>query len=157
MQGIKYFAQQPVYNAKKLILVILGIAFTSCNPFDEKRVLDYRTELTDLTSKIDDYDNGIFDRDSMDEFIIEEIRDLNIDLIIKNSGQKNQSYSGFVEENDSLIIFVNRSGSIFKTEKRIIYDFNKSPRNFGNDTIIGASYRIVQLDERWYYSETGFD
>ena len=142
---------------KKLILVILGIAFTSCNPFNEKRVLDYKAELTDLTSKIDDYDNGTFDRDSMDEFIIEEIRDLDIDLIIKNIGQRNPSYSGFVEENDSLIIFVNRSGSIFKTEKRIIYDFNKSPRNFGNDTIIGASYRIKQLDERWYYSEIGFD
>lgn len=142
---------------KKLILIILGIAFTSCNPFDEKRVLNYKTELSDLTSKIDDYDNGILDRDSMDEFIIEEIRDLNIDLIIKNIGQKNPSYSGFVEENDSLIIFVNRSGSIFKTEKRIIYDFNKNPRNFGNDTIIGASYRIIQLDERWYYSEIGFD
>ncbi|XLS27646.1 hypothetical protein ACJD0Z_10605 [Flavobacteriaceae bacterium M23B6Z8] len=142
---------------KKLILIILGIAFTSCNPFDEKRVLDYKAELTDLTSKIDDYDNGIFDRDSMDKFIIEEIRDLDIDLIIKNIGQKNPNYSGFIEENDSLIIFLNRSGSIFKTEKRIIYDFNKIPRNFGNDTIIGASYRIIQLDERWYYSEIGFD
>ncbi len=142
---------------KKLILVILAIVFISCNPFDEKRVLDYKAELTDLTSKIDDYDNGTFDRDSMDEFIIEEIRDLSIDLIIKNIGQKNPSYSGFVEENDSLIIFVNRSGSIFKTEKQIIYDFNKSPRNFGNDTIIGASYKIVQLDDRWYYSELGFD
>ena len=142
---------------KKLILVILGIAFTSCNPFNEKRVLDYKAELTDLTSKIDDYDNGIFDRDSMDEFIIEEVRDLDVDLIIKNVGQKNPNYSGFVEENDSLIIFVNRSESIFKTEKRIIYDFNKNPRNFGNDTIVGASYRIIQLDERWYYSEIGFD
>ena len=146
-----------MHNMKKLILIILGIASTSCNPFDEKRVLDYKAELTDLTSKIEDYDNGIFDRDSMDEFIIEEIRDSDVDLIIKNVGQKNSSYSGFVEENDSLIIFVNRSGSIFKTEKRIIYDFNKNPRNFGNDTIIGASYRIIQLDERWYYSEIGFD
>ncbi|MCM5663575.1 hypothetical protein [Galbibacter mesophilus] len=142
---------------KKLILVILVITFTSCSPFEEKGVLDYKAELTDLTSKLNDYDNGIFDRDSMDEFIIEEVRNLNIDLIIKNIGQKNLSYSGFVEESDSLVIFVNRSGSIFKTEKRIIYDFNKRPRNFGNDTIVGASYRIVQLDERWYYSEIGFD
>ena len=142
---------------KKLILVILAIAFTSCNPFDEKRVLNYKPELTNLTSKIDKYDNGTYDRDSMDEFIIEEIRDLNIGLIIKNRRQKNPRYSGFVEENDSLIIFVNSSGSIFKTEKRIIYDFSKSPRHFGNNTIIGASYRIVQLDERWYYSEIGFD
>ncbi|WP_299261841.1 hypothetical protein [uncultured Aquimarina sp.] len=142
---------------KKLILVILVIAFTSCNPFDEKRVLDYKTELTDLTSKIDEYDNGTYDRDEIDEFIIGDVRDLDIDLIVKNSGKKNPSYSGLVEENDSLIIFVNRSGSIIETEKRIIYDFNKKPRNFGNDNIIGASYKIVQLDERWYYSELGFD
>ena len=142
---------------KNLILVILAIVLISCNPFDEKRVLDYKTELTELTSKIDKYDNGTYDRDEIDEFIIDDVRDLDIDLIVKNSGMKNPSYSGFVEENDSLIIFVNRSGSIIETEKRIIYDFNKKPRNFGNDNIIGASYKIVQLDERWYYSELGFD
>ncbi len=142
---------------KKLILIILTIVFISCNPFDEKRVLDYKTELTDLISKIDEYDNGTYDRDEIDEFIIENIRELDIDLIIKNSGKKNSSYSGFVEENDSLIIFINRSGSIIDAEKRIIYDFNKKPRNFGNDNIIGASYKIVQLDERWYYSELRFD
>ncbi len=142
---------------KKLILVILAIVFISCNPFDEKRVLNYETELTELTSKIDNYDNGTYDRDEIDDFIIGEVRDLDIDLIVKNSGKKNPSYSGFVEENDSLIIFVNRSGSIIETEKRIIYDFNKKPRNYGNDEIIGASYRIVQLNERWYYSEVGFD
>ena len=142
---------------KKLILSILTIIFISCNPFNEKRVLDYKTELTDLVSKIDEYDNGTYDRDDIDEFIIGDIRNLDIDLIVKNSGKKNPSYSGFVEENDSLIIFVNRSGSIFETEKRIIYDFNKKPRNFGNDNIIGASYKIEQLDARWYYSELGFD
>jgi len=119
--------------------------------------LDYKTELTELTSKIENYDNGTYDRDEIDEFIIGDVRDLDIDLIVKNSGKKNPSYSGFIEENDSLIIFVNRSGSIIETEKRIIYDFNQIPRNFGNDNIIGASYKIVQLDERWYYSEIGFD
>ena len=142
---------------KKLILVILAIAFTSCNPFDEKRVLDYKTELSDLTSKIGKYDNGTYDRDEIDEFIIGDVRDLDIDLIVKNSGRKNLSYSGFVEENDSLIIFIKRAGNIFGQEKRIIYDFNKKPRNFGNDEIIGASYKVIQLDKRLYYSEIGFD
>lgn len=146
-----------VKNMKKLILVIFAVVFISCNPFDEKRVLDYKTELTYLISKINKYDNGIYDRDEMDEFIIGDIRDLDIDLIVKNSGKKNPNYTGFVEENDSLIIFVKISGSINQTEKRIIYDFNKRPRNFGNDTIIGASYKIIQLDERWYYSELGFE
>ncbi|MBU3820840.1 hypothetical protein KO566_02105 [Flavobacteriaceae bacterium XHP0103] len=142
---------------KKLIPVILAIVFTSCNPFDEKRVLDYKTELTDLTSKIDKYDNGTYDRDEIDEFIIEDVRNLDIDLIVKNDEKKNPSYSGFVEENDSLIIFIKRAGTIIDQEKRIIYDFNIKPRNFGNDKIIGASYRIVQLDKRWYYSEIGFN
>jgi hypothetical protein len=142
---------------KKLILVILAITLTSCNPFDEKRVLDYKTELNDLTSKIDKYENGTYDRDEIDEFIIGNVRDLDIDLIVKNSGKKNPNYSGFVEENDSLIIFIKKAENIIGEEKRIIYDFNKKPRNFGNDEIIGASYRIVQLDERLYYSEIGFD
>ncbi len=114
-------------------------------------------ELNDLTSKIDKYDNGTYDRDEIDEFIIGNVRDLDIDLIVKNSGKKNPNYSGFVEENDSLIIFIKRAENIIGEEKRIIYDFNKKPRNFGNDEIIGASYRIVQLDERLYYSEIGFD
>jgi hypothetical protein len=119
--------------------------------------LDYKTELTDLTLKIDEYDNGTYDKDEIDEFIIGDVRDLDIDLIVKNLGKKNPSYSGFVEENDSLIIFVNRSGSITETEKRIIYDLNKKPRNFGNVKITGSSYKIIQLDERLYYSEMGFD
>ena len=142
---------------KKLILVILAITLTSCNPVDEKRVLDCKTELNDLISKIDNYDNGTYDRDEIDEFIIGNVRDLDIDLIVKNSGKKNPNYFGFVEENDSLIIFIKRAENTIGEEKRIIYDFNKKPRNFGNDEIIGASYRIVQLDERLYYSEIGFD
>ena len=146
-----------VHNMKKIILIVLTIALTSCNPFDEKRVLDYKSELTDLISKIDKYDNGTFDRDEIDEFIISDVRDLDIDLIVKNSGKNNPTYAGFMEENDSLIIFIKRAGNIVDLEKRIIYDFNKKPLNFGNNQIIGASYKIVQLDERWYYSEIGFD
>ena len=142
---------------KKRIIFILSVVCVSCNPFDEKKVLDYKAELTDLVSKIDKYDNGTFDRDEIDALLISDIRALDIDLVIKNSGKKNPSYSGFVEENDSLIIFIKRSGSLFYEEKRIIYDFNKKPRNFGTEKIVGASYKIVQLNERWYFSEIGFD
>lgn len=111
----------------------------------------------DLTSKLEKYENGTYSRDEIDEFIIEDVRDLDIDLIVKNSGKKNPNYSGFIEESDSLIIFIKNSNSMLDIEKRIIYDFNEIPRNFGNDTISGASYRIIQLDKRWYYSEIGFD
>ena len=142
---------------KKMTLFILTLFFISCNPFDENQVLEYQEDLNDLVIKLEQYDNGSYDRDEIDEFIIGDIRKLDIDVVIKNYGKKNPSYSGFVEENDSLIILVNRSGSIIDNERRIIFDLNKKPRNFGNDTIIGASYRIVQLDERWYYSEIGFD
>lgn len=142
---------------KKIVLIILSLTLISCSPFDENRVLEYKDDLNNLVSKIEKYDNGTYDRDEIDEFIIGDIRDLNIDVVVKNSGMKNPSYSGFIEENDSLIIFINRSSSIIDVERRIIYDFNKNPRNFGNDSIIGASYRIIQLDERWYYSEMGFD
>ena len=142
---------------KKLIFVIFTIVFISCNPFDKERVLDYKTELNNLVSKIEKYDSGTYDRDEIDEFLIGDIRKLDIDLIVKNDGMKNPSYSGFFEENDSLIIFIKRSGSIIDNEKRIIYDFNKIPLNYDNAEVIEASYRIVQLNERWYYSEIGFD
>jgi hypothetical protein len=120
-------------------------------------VLKYKADLNNLVLKFEKYDDGSYDRDEIDEFTIEDVRKLDIDAVVKNYGKKNSSYSGFIEENDSLIIFINRSGSIFDVERRIIYDFNENPRNFGNKKITGASYEIVQLDERWYYSEIGFD
>ena len=141
----------------KIVLSIIALAFISCSPFDEEKVLYYEPELIKIIKKIDKYDHGTYDRDEIDEFTIEDVRDLGIDIIVKNYGKKNHNYSGFVEENDSLMIFIKKSESIIDKEKRIVYDFNKTPRNFGNDKIIGASYRIMQLNERWYYSETGFD
>ena len=128
---------------KKLTLIIFATIFISCNPFDEKRVLDYKSELTELTLKIQKYENGTYDLDEIDEVINGDVRQLDIDFIVRNSGKKNPIYSGFVEENDSLIIFVKKSGSIIELEKRIIYDFNKKPRNFGNGNISGASYKII--------------
>lgn len=142
---------------KKFYIFILSIIFISCNPFEEKRVLKYKTELEDVVSKFEKYENGTYDNDEIDEFLIDNIRDLDIDKVVKNSGRKNSSYSGFIEENDSLIIFVQKADNILHVEKRIIYDFNIEPRNFGSEELTGASYKIVQLDERWYYSENGFD
>lgn len=141
----------------KIVLILFSILLISCNPFHENRVLEYENELMDLTSKLEKYENGTYSRDEIDEFIIENVRDLDIDFIVKNSGKKNPNYSGFIEESDSLIIFIKKSDSMLDNEKRIIYDFNVIPRNFGNDTITGANYRIIQLNNRWYYSEEGFD
>ena len=141
----------------KIVLSIIALASISCSPFDEEKVLYYEPELIKIIKKIDKYDHGTYDRDEIDEFTIEDVRDLGIDIIVKNYGKQNHNYSGFVEENDSLMIFIKKSESIIHTEKRIIYDFSKSPRNFGSDTIISASYRIVQINKRFYYSETGFD
>tara|TARA_R110002110_G_scaffold89504_1_gene233091 strand:- start:125 stop:556 length:432 start_codon:yes stop_codon:yes gene_type:complete len=142
---------------KETAIIMLSVILISCHPFDENRVLDYKDDLVELVTKIEHYDNGSYGRDETDEFVIGDIRKLNIDLIVKNTGKVNPIFSGFVEESDSLIIFINRSNNILDVERRIIYDFNKNPRNFGNDSIIGASYKIVQLDERWYYSEIGLD
>lgn len=142
---------------KRTTIILLSMLLVSCNPFDENKVLKYKADLNNLVLKFEKYDDGSYDRDEIDEFTIEDVRKLDIDAVVKNYGKKNSSYSGFIEENDSLIIFINRSGSIFDVERRIIYDFNENPRNFGNKKITGASYEIVQLDERWYYSEIGFD
>ena len=140
----------------KIVLISFSILLISCNPYHENRVLEHENELLNLISKLVKYENGTYSRDEIDEFIIEDVRDLDIDFIVKNSGKKNPNYSGFIEENDSLIIFIRKSNSIFDDEKRIIYDFNKIPRNFGNDTITLANYRLIQLKNRWYYSEVRF-
>jgi hypothetical protein len=142
---------------KETAIIMLTVILVSCNPFDENRVLDYKDDLIELVTQIEHYDNGSYGRDETDEFVIGDIRRLDIDIIVKNIGKVNPRFSGFVEESDSLIIFINKSNNILDFERRIIFDFNKNPRNFGNDSISGAAYRIVQLDERWYYSEIGFD
>lgn len=142
---------------KKNILAILVFTLTSCNTFDEKKVMNYKPELENLVSKFAKYDTGTYHRDDIDEFIIEEIRDLDIDFVVKNGEMKNPSYSGFIEGNDSIIIFIQKSRNIFNSEKRIIFDFNKKPQNYGSNEIPGAAYKIVQINERWYYSEEGFD
>lgn len=128
----------------------------SCNPFHQDRVLNYDSELIEIVIFMEDYGNVILDADEDDRFAA-EMRKLDIDLILKNLDKQNKEYSGFREGNDSLIIFVKKSHSIIRPEKRIIYDFAKEPRNFGSENITNASYEITQINNRWYYSEVGFD
>lgn len=142
---------------KKIISSLFLFALISCNPFDENRVLNYKDELNELASKIKKYPDGTFKKDDIDEFLIGDIESLEIDLVVKNVIKKNPTYSGFTEENDSLIIFIKKANNIFDTEKRIIYDFHKIPKKYGNQNIPNTSYTIKQLDDRWYYSEEGFD
>ena len=142
---------------KKILPSIIFLTFISCNPFNENKVLKYKDNLMFLVSKFNRYDTGTYDKDEFDEFIINDIESLNIDIVVKNGSKINLDYSGFIEENDSLIIFIKKADNTFDLEKRIIYDYKKQPRNFGNKNIINASYKIIQLDERLYYSETGFD
>ena len=142
---------------KITLSITLLIVLFSCNPFEENRVLNYETELSDLVVELEGYNAGTYDLDEIDEFNIDKVRSLDIDLIIKNDKGSNPFYSGFVEENDSLIILVKKSSNIFENEKRIIYDYATNPRNFGSEELIGASYSITQLNERIYFSELGFD
>ncbi|MBJ6368853.1 hypothetical protein [Snuella sedimenti] len=142
---------------KRTSIIVLSLIFVSCNPFGEHKVLKYKDDLTYLISKFKEYEEGTYGRDEIDEFIIADIRKMGIDFVVINDINKNPSYSGFVEENDSLIIFIDKADNILDLERRIIYDLKKYPRNFGSDNIIHASYKIVRIDERWYYSEIGFD
>ena len=142
---------------RKILVLLIIFLNISCDRLDENTIIEKREPLNELVTKLKEYRTGTYDRDDIDEFLIDDVRELNIDLVIKNGSDINFEYSGFVEENDSLIILVNKAGSILKEEKRIIYDYKTKPRNFGNDTITGASYIIKQFDDRWYYSEIGFD
>ncbi|WP_340155931.1 hypothetical protein [uncultured Winogradskyella sp.] len=107
--------------------------------------------------ELESYDIYRLDSDDIDSYITEDLSGLSIDYIVKNVNENNPDFSGFIEENDSLVIFINKSNKIGNLERRIIYDYSKNPRNFKNETIVGASYEVKQLDERWYYSEIGFD
>ena len=146
-----------MHNMKKPLLIILAYFLVSCNPFGENKVLDYENQLNKLVLKLKTYDCGTYSEDEIDEFEIDDFRELDIDLAIVNCKNKNPKYSGFFEENDSLIIFIKNSNNIMETEKRIIYDFKKKPRNFESQKISGASYKITKLNNRWYFSEIGFD
>lgn len=58
---------------------------------------------------------------------------------------------------DSLVTFVKNPANIFVPEKRILYDFASTPRNFGSERLINASYERVQINDRWYFETEGFD
>ena len=76
---------------RKTIIIIISIFLLSCNPFDENRVLEHKNELQDLVKNLEKYENGTYDSHAIDEFIKTNIRDLDIDLLVKNSGEKIQS------------------------------------------------------------------
>lgn len=135
---------------------MLSLILTSCSPFSSDRVLRNESELIETFQLMKEYDNVTLEVES-DDRLADKMKELNIDFIIKNSDKKNIPYCGFVEESDSLLILIKKSTSIFQPEKRIIYDFAQTPREFGSDTISNASYIIIQLSDRWYFSTVGFD
>ncbi|GEC73712.1 hypothetical protein SAMN05443543_101109 [Flavobacterium flevense] len=77
---------------RKTALLFLLFTFLSCNPFNENKVLKYKEDLNNLVSKFEKYDDGIYDRDEFDEFIIDDIDQLDIDLVVKNGNKKNSDY-----------------------------------------------------------------
>jgi hypothetical protein len=139
-----------------LYILLFGLILVGCNPFHEDRVMNYESDLIEIANFMKDYENVTLDSDSDDRFAA-KMRRYDIDKIVKNYNKQNKRYSGFIEGSDSLFIFIKRSHSIIRPEKRIIYDFASKPRNFGSDTIDLAAYRIIQLSDRWYYSTEGFD
>lgn len=141
---------------KHYIYIAFCLILISCNPFHQDRVLDYEKDLKEISDIMKDYSN-ITLRADKDQRLTTAMKRLKIDLIVKNLDKPNDEYSGFMEGNDSLLIFIRKSHSILKPERRIIYDFASSPRNFGSNTITIAAYERKQLNDRWYFSTVGFD
>jgi len=141
----------------RYLRIIFLLLLCSCNSFDEDSALKYQDELLNIIVELEPYDITWLDSDEIDSYITADISDLSIDYIVRNLNRKNSGYSGLMEQNDSLVIFINTSSSFGNWERRIIYDFSKNPRNFGNESIPSTSYKLIQLDERWYYSEIEFD
>ena len=127
-----------------------------CNPFHQDRVMNYEDELQKLIKEIKEKNIQEIEVGNNNE-ISAIMRNLEIDEIYYNKDKNNSIFSGFVEESDSLIIFIKKSRNIANSEKRILFDTAKKPRNYGNDTIIGASYKLIQINDRWYFSTIGFD
>ena len=60
---------------------LLLMFLTSCGPFHEERIVNYKKEIEDLVYSLKGYEQGSYDRDGMDEFDIKDIRYLGIDRI----------------------------------------------------------------------------
>jgi hypothetical protein len=140
---------------KRIPYFLAFVLIVGFNPFDSDRLTNYEPELTEIIEFMEDYGNVVLDADEDDRFAA-EMRSMGIHYIVKNQ-TRNEDFSGFIEESDSLIIFIKKSQNLFQSERRIIYDFATNPRSFGNDEIPNASYEIEQLSARWYFSITGFD
>ncbi len=141
---------------KHCIYILFGLILTGCNPFHADKILKNESELIEIFDFMKEYDNVTLEIES-DDRLADKMRRLDIDYVVKNADKKNNRYSGFIEESDSLLILIKKSYFFSTPEKRIIYDFASIPRDFGSDKIEGASYEIKQLDERWYFTTVGFD
>lgn len=139
------------------VLHVLLLLLSACHPFEKGRVLNHEKELLNVIEKMSQYHAGIYDRDEIDEFLIDDIRNLNIDLIIINKAEKSLQCEGFIESEDSLFVFINKTNGLFQKEKRIIYDNHHLPQNYGNLNLPLASYECAQLNHRWYFVKIGFD
>lgn len=141
---------------RELYGIIILLILTSCSPFKKNRVDNYEQELIEIFNFMKEYDNVSFEIES-DERLSDYMRRLKIDYVIKNANKKNPDYIGFIEENDSLMIFIKRSYFLSTPEKRIIYDFAETPRNFKTEKLKGAAYEIEPISNRWYFSTIGYD
>ena len=119
---------------KRIPYLLVIVLIVGCNPFDSDRVTNFESELTEIIDFMEEYGNAVLDADEDDRFAA-EMRSMGIHYIVKNQ-TRNRDFSGFIEESDSLIIFIRKSQNLFQPERRIIYDFATNPRNFGNDKIL---------------------
>ena len=128
-------------------ILIFIICLVGCSSLNSENTLNYKNDLKNLFESI--REKGVSSQNSKDNFTM---RRLGIDKI---EIKYNTNHTEMIEA-DSIVIFHKFERVPFYHE-RIIYDFADLPQNFGDEEIITASYKRVQLNERWYFEEFGFD
>ena len=124
----------------KLISILIFLSSISCSS-----LISNQDEIERLTSR---YLKNELSKKELRQAII-KLGYLDVEI---GMTKKSISYMDSIVE-----IFVEKGTLFGRNAKFYLYDFSAKPRNIGSQVIQNASYKRIQVSERWYIEEYGFD
>jgi hypothetical protein len=136
---------------KHIAYLIILFSLTNCSSFSPEGIESSNDGLIDIFNKLKE--KGYTEIKSTDDDIIAlQLTKLGIDKVVIESLTKNNLIGA-----DSLVFFIRNNSGVHDSQKRIVYDYAKQPRKFGNADIPNAAYTRVMVNDRWYFETEGFD
>ena len=120
--------------------------FFTCDSIDTELIVEDSDELEKIFKEAYNQEISLV-QSKDDNQLARRIRDYGFDKMVI---YRNRTYNNV--NSDSLVFFIKLGPYTILPEKRIIYDFAKRARHFGNEKRQGyESYERIQVNDRWYF------